>query len=250
MVDRHDLAAVITLFHPAFTRGTARLDGAAAQHARVRRVEKGDAVRLVNGAGDIGTGTIVAVARNDLTIDVERVERQPPPTPLEIVVPVADRDRMLLAAEKCVELRVTGWRPVYYARSRSVSPRGEGAKFREKVRARMQSALEQSGGAWLPVMLEEIEFMDVVRANGEGRRVLLDVSGEALELGEWREIGVVAAGPEGGLEPSEVAAAREHGWRVASLSVSTLRFETAIIAAAAVIRAAQLPRMVETQRSV
>ena len=52
--------SVLTLFAPAsFAAGASvRLDEDAAQHARVRRVRAGDVVRLLDGAGSIGTGTI------------------------------------------------------------------------------------------------------------------------------------------------------------------------------------------------
>jgi len=240
MVERNDRRRLITLFCPSFQVGQVRLDGAAAQHARVRRIERGDAVRLVNGVGDVAIGSAARLGKDGLTIDVEQIEQQPRPRALELVVPVADRDRMLLAAEKAVELQVTVWRPAYFARSRSVSPRGEGEKFQEKVRARMQSALEQSGGAWIPTALPEDELAAVIARVDARERVLLDVSGESLPAARWASVEALAVGPEGGLEEDEITSAREHGWRIATLGASTLRFETAIIAGAAVVRAAQL----------
>lgn len=240
MVERNDRGRVITLFWPSFQTGPVRLDGAAAQHARVRRVERGDAVHLVNGVGEIAKGSAVRLGKHDLTVEVEEIEEHPQPQALELLVPVADRDRMLLAAEKAVELQVTVWRPVYFARSRSVSPRGEGDSFREKVRARMHAALEQSGGAWMPTILEESAFDAAVDALSMPERVLLDASGEALAADTWARVSALAVGPEGGLEFDELHRARERGWRIATLGASTLRFETAIIAGAAVIRAAQI----------
>ena len=242
MVERDDRGRVITLFWPSFQEGRVRLHGAVVQHARVRRVELGDAVRLVDGVGDVADGSVVRLGKDDMAVDIERIAWRARPLPLELVVPVADRDRMLFAAEKAVELQATAWRPVYFARSRSVSPRGEGEKFREKVRARMQSALEQSGGAWLPTILDESEFQEVVAVDAVPERVLLDASGESLTAETWASVSILAIGPEGGLEDDEVRAAREHGWTVATLGASTLRFETAIIAGAAVVRAAQLHR--------
>jgi 16S rRNA (uracil1498-N3)-methyltransferase len=47
-------------------------------------------------------------------------------------------------------------------------------------------------------------------------------------------------GPEGGIEADELAFLEANGWRPARLASTTLRFETAGIAAIAVIRAAQL----------
>lgn len=231
---------MITLFWPAIHLGEIELDGGPAQHARVRRVEAGDPIRLVDGAGTVGRGSVESLTKHGMALRVQQVDQHPRPATLELVLPVADRDRMLLAAEKCVELQVTAWRPAYFARSRSVSPRGEGDKFHEKVRARMQSALEQSGGAWLPSMHPEAELHDVLGAVTVDERVLLDSSGTPLPLVDWQRAMAILIGPEGGLEDQEIEAARRAGWRSTTLGASTLRFETAIIAAAAVVRAAQL----------
>ena len=71
------------------------------------------------------------------------------------------------------------WRPVLWNRSRSVSPRGEGAAFAEKVQARMTSALVQSHSPWLPNVSAEA---GLERAIGDlpsdGTRLVLDVAGE------------------------------------------------------------------------
>lgn len=217
-----------------------RLDEAAAQHARVRRVRPGDAVQLLDGRGTVGRGQVTAIGRRDLTVAVAAVAEVASPVPLEVIVPVADRDRMLVAAEKCAELQVTAWRPARFARSRSVSHRGEGEKFRLKVAARMQGALEQSGNAWLPTIHEERDFADVLATiPTRWTRLLLDSSGTSLV--PHISIGPIAlaVGPEGGVEPQELERARSLGWVVASLGPGTMRFETAIIAAMAVVRTLQ-----------
>jgi len=231
---------MITLFRESVATGALQLDGQQAQHAHVRRIVEGDAIRLVDGAGRVALGVASSVRKGSLTVDIESVEEVPRPSALELLVPVADRDHMLLAAEKCVELQVTAWRPAFFARSRSVSPRGEGEKFREKVLARMRAALEQSGGAWLPTLLGESDLADALAGvPTQGTRVMLDARGTALPMGEWKRVAALAVGPEGGIEEAEVSLAREHGWTIASVGASTLRFETAIIAGAALVRAAQ-----------
>jgi 16S rRNA (uracil1498-N3)-methyltransferase len=108
----------------------------------------------------------------------------------------------------------------------------------------MRSALEQSGGAWMPILEEEMEAIDALRANTDRKRFLLDVGGDSLAGLAASVPTIISVGPEGGLEPQELAVAAESGWTFASVGTTTLRFETAIIAAAAVIRATQL-----TQRS-
>lgn len=242
MVERRDHSLVRLFGEPgSFAAGReVSLSGDAAHHARVRRVGRDDQVQLVDGEGQVASGRVAAIGKNAVTVAIDRVDLMPRPAPLEVMVPVADRERMLFAAEKCVELQVTAWRPVYFARSRSVSPRGEGAKFQEKVRARMRSALEQSGGAWMPILDKEMEATDALRAKTDRQRLLLEVGGEPLADLATSVPTIVAVGPEGGLEPGELAVAAESGWIFASLGTTTLRFETAIIAAAAVIRAMQL----------
>lgn len=242
MVERHHLS-VITLFcdEPFGAGAEVRLQGNAARHARVRRAARGDGVRLLDGKGRIATGLVVEIAKSALVVTVDALTEVPRPAPLDVIVPVADRDRMLMAAEKCTELQVTSWRPVYFVRSRSVTPRGEGPRFREKVRARMQSALEQSGGAWLPDVNDEMEASDAWGSlSPDYHRLLLTREGKPLAGLVTSGPVAFAVGPEGGLERSEIVAAEESGWVSASLGVSTLRFETAVVAGAAVIRATQL----------
>lgn len=235
--------SVLTLFTAeTFTVGAAfRLDAGAAHHVEVRRAKVGDRVRLLDGRGAVGRGSILDLKKGGVQVGVEAVENMPPPIPLEVVVPVADRERMLLAAEKCVELQVTVWRPAYFARSRSVGTRGEGDKFRQKVHARMQSALEQSGGGWLPIVQEEVDAARALESAGGFARFLLDAAGTPMLSQQFNGGGAaLAVGPEGGFERRELDTAAALGWTAASLGTTTLRFETAIIAGAAVIRAAQL----------
>jgi 16S rRNA (uracil1498-N3)-methyltransferase len=132
--------------------GVALLDEGAAHHVRVRRLAVGDAVRLTDGRGICGEGTIQRIAKSEVEVRVGEAERVPRAVDIQLFVPVADRDRMLWLAEKVTELGVAVWQPVVFARSRSVSPRGEGAAFREKVLARMRGALRPMGHvcSWMP----------------------------------------------------------------------------------------------------
>ena len=239
-MERHDRPAIVRLFWESLSEGEVRLDGPQAQHARVRRVQRGDGVQLVDGRGASASGRVL-MAGNALLVAVERIDSVPRPTLLEIIVPVADRDHMLIAAEKSVELQVTGWRPAYFARSKSVSSRGDGEKFRAKLRARMQSALEQSGAAWMPDLHEEVAFEAAMSGvSGNWQRFLLDAEGSPMAPLVRNGPVALAVGPEGGVEREEVLAAERLGWRPVSIARSTLRFETAVIAGAAIVRGVQL----------
>jgi len=240
-VERRGSAGVATFFvdgTPAVGTGMALSDDAV-KHARVRRLAAADPVRLTDGRGTLAYGTLRKLDHRVGEVDVQACELVDRPAPLALLVPVADRDRMLWLAEKAAELAVTDWRPVMYARSRSVSPRGEGPAFARKLATRMRSALEQSGGAWLPAMHAAQSLDEAIAACEASRGFVLDAGGAPLPSFAPFDATAIAVGPEGGLEPVELDLLLSRGWRAASLGGTTLRFETAGIAAAAIVRAAQ-----------
>jgi len=244
-VERDDRPAVATFFADApLVRGArVSLSDAAAHHARVKRLEIGDAVRLTEGRGTIGLGTLVELRKNlgeVLIKDLQSVRSQPP---IHLRVPIGDRDRMLWLAEKAAELGVTTWQGIRFRRSMSVSPRGEGPAFAEKIRARMISALEQSGGAWLPEILPDAAIGSIAVPAARAERILLDALGDPPAIDARLPGGaepMILFGPEGGVEPDERDALVSDGWRLTRLASTTLRFETAGIAAVAVVRAVQM----------
>lgn len=243
-MERHDRSPLATfLADRAPAPGqTAVLGADAAHHARVKRLAVGDAVQLTDGAGTMGTGEISAVGRDTLTVRVAAATFVPRPAPIHLRAPIADRDRMLWLAEKATELGIASWQAIRFRRSMSVSPRGEGLAFAAKVRARMRSALEQSGGAWLPDVLPDAPLESLTLREGEAG-LLLDASG--APIGGLVRAGndsatVVLVGPEGGVEDTERDALVRGGWLLARLAETTLRFETAAVAAIAVARAITL----------
>lgn len=210
----------------------------AAHHMRVRRLEPGAPVRIVNGSGATGAGRLVRIAKSHATVDVERVERCEPLPDVHLIVPIADRDRMLWLAEKATELGITSWRPVLWRRSRSVSPRGEGPTFAEKVRARMAAALTQSENAWMPTTYPDAApERAIAAAPSAGARWVLDSDGEAVASTAADAPVTLAVGPEGGFERDERDALVGAGFRPVALAGHVLRFETAAIAGIAVARA-------------
>jgi 16S rRNA (uracil1498-N3)-methyltransferase len=249
-VEHDDRSAVATFVGaaPLASGGVATLGEGPAHHARVKRLALGDAVRVTDGAGRVGGGVVRMMRQSSLEIALDRVVEVPRQPAIHLRVPSGDRDRMLWLAEKVAELGVSSWQVVRFRRSASVSPRGEGLHFAEKVRARMIGALEQSGGAWLPELLPDARLDDIAYGGGDGvsdLRILLDAGGEPLAslVGlDAPRTPVILFGPEGGVEAPEREMLVAAGWRAARLAATTLRFETAGIAAVAVVRAAQMLR--------
>lgn len=237
--DPSGLAVFVTDDAPV-SGATAVLGDDAAHHMRVRRLDVGTVVGLRDGAGHVATGTLVRLAKHSAQVEVTSVTVVPPPRPVHLLVPVADRDRMLWLAEKAAEMACTSWRPVLWRRSRSVSPRGEGVTFLAKVQARMRSALGQSHGAWLPQLFPEATPDRAALAAPEGTRLMLDAGGvPMIGAGAPALEGTItlAVGPEGGFEPDEREALIAAGFVAVSLGRTILRFETAAVVALGIARA-------------
>ena len=212
-------------------------------HLRARRLGDGDPVQLTNGEGQLAAGSIRARGKRDLELAVSSVQNVARQSAIHLRAPVADRDRMLWLAEKSTELEVASWQGIRFRRSASVTQRGEGPGFATKLHARMVSALEQSGGAWLPSILPDGDLESLTQE--ASLRVVMDAGGEPLlsVIGQSTADGIILlVGPEGGIEDEERALLEHAGWRRASLGASTLRLETAAVAAIAVARAAQCSR--------
>ena len=210
----------------------------AAHHMRVRRMAPSERIRLTDGAGSVGSGVLVRITKTQAAVQVEQVDQIDPLPEIHLLVPIADRERMLWLSEKSAELGATTWRPVLWRRSRSVTPRGEGTAFQAKIRARMIAALEQSGGAWLPTVYPDAPVDRAMAATPAGTRLLLDPEGQPMLETHPAAPLTIAIGPEGGLDDSERAALLEAGFTPVTIAASILRFETAAIAGLAIARAA------------
>jgi 16S rRNA (uracil1498-N3)-methyltransferase len=239
LVEPTDRATVATFFSSEgfVAGGTVTLSEEAAHHIRVARVAVGERVALRDGAGKAAVGTLVKVSRSSALVDVMETSEMSRPAPIHLLAPVADRDRMLWLAEKVTELGVTSWRPLVWRRSKSVSPRGEGPTFQAKVRARMTSALIQSGGGWLPDIFPESTIERAVAAAPLGTRLILARDGEPIVGVPMKTPITIALGPEGGMEPAERDAFIGAAFLPVKLGESTLRFETAGVAAVAIAAA-------------
>lgn len=248
MVERTVKPPVATfLSHEKFVAGASvTLSDEEMNHIRALRLSAGATVALRDGAGNGAEGVLVRIAKNAAVVEISSALEFPQLPPVHLLAPIADRERMLALGEKATELGVTSWRPVLWKRSRSVSPRGEGPTFQQKLRARMTAALLQSRGGWLPEIFPEATVDLAIAASPQGTRLILDSdelegsngSGPVQPLTSFSLNGpvVIALGPEGGVEQAEREQFLNAGFQRASLGPYVLRFETAGIAALAMVR--------------
>ncbi|MGH8311374.1 MAG: RsmE family RNA methyltransferase, partial [Steroidobacteraceae bacterium] len=205
---------------------------------RARRLSLGNEVRVLDGIGHRSRGIVTKLGNSSASIEITEVLAYLPLPSVHLLVPIADRDRMLWLGEKAAELGATSWRPVLWRRSRSVKPRGEGMTFQGRLRARMISALEQSAGAWLPQLHPDAPLERALAALPLSVCLVLDPTADTsiAALSGIAAPVTIAIGPEGGLEPAELATLVAAHFQQVRLGGNILRFETAALAALAIVR--------------
>lgn len=208
-------------------------------HLRVRRAAEGERVRALDGAGTIAEGVLLRVG-GDFAVRVERVQVVPAPPRFALVVGAGDKERFGWLAEKSAELGVTELLPLKAERTRSVA-----AGIREgqvlALQRRARQAIKQSGAGWAPRVGAPVDVKFAAAQGDPEYRWLADATGEKPPELPPNVPLVVVVGPEGGLIPAEREVFLAAGFRRVRLAPDLLRFETAALAAAAVV-ASQRPR--------
>ena len=215
------------------------LDPEEQHHLKVRRAKEGERVRVLDGEGGVAEGRLLA-ARDGFEVAVEALRRVPPPPGFILVVGAGDKERFGWLAEKAAELGVTDLVPLKTERTRSVA-----AGIREghvlALQRRARQAIKQSRAAWAPrVHPPESPAQAAERGKGP-RRWLADARAESPPSVPPDEAITVVVGPEGGLIDSERLVFLAAEFAPVRLAPDLLRFETAALAAAAVV-ASQRPR--------
>jgi 16S rRNA (uracil1498-N3)-methyltransferase len=228
------LQAGLTLDLPA---GTAR-------HVQVLRLQPGARITLFNGEGGEWEATITHMGRSDVGVRVDThaaLEREATRA-VTLAVGMPANERMDWLAEKATELGVHRIQPLHTAHS-VLRLSGERA---QKKQAHWQSvavaACEQCGRNRVPAVAPVADLAPWLKqASGDAGQPLLrcvlslapgtQPLADVLAGATLRTPVVFLSGPEGGLSPSEDAAARAAGFVPVTLGPRTLRAETAALAA-------------------
>ncbi|MBN9120782.1 MAG: 16S rRNA (uracil(1498)-N(3))-methyltransferase [Planctomycetes bacterium] len=214
--------------------GEYALTGPEAHHlATVRRFAPGDRIFLFNGDGNEYPCEVLSVGKRAVALSVF-----PPVSadrelgfPLVVASALPKGDRTDFLIEKLTELGATRFVPLLTARA-VVQPKVSAV---EKLSRAVIEASKQCGRNRLMTIDPPQSWAAfVARADLPAARVVLHTGPDLPKVSASGGC-AVAAGPEGGFTPEEVARARESGWTAASLGPRVLRVETAAIAAAAVL---------------
>jgi 16S rRNA (uracil1498-N3)-methyltransferase len=203
------------------------------------RLGRGDTVTATDGGGRLieaeieGTGGKLVVAR---VIRIE--ETAPPDITLALFQGIVRPRRMELVIEKCVELGLNAFSPVFTERSMERDAVGRLERWNKIA----LEAMKQSLRVYATEVRPPVSFGDALREVAGLDRVLVaheQAAGDALREGDLDmgrgSVGLFV-GPEGGFSNAEIEALRERGARTFGLGEARLKSETAAIAAVAIIR--------------
>ncbi len=209
-------------------RDTVEVEGADYRHLfRARRLKVGDRVRLVDGRGGARSSIVAGVKAGRARLDIEG----PAPTfepvrRLTLFVSVVRPERAVWLVEKATELGVRELQ--WFVSERTTRSFSERAVARQQRVAK--SALEQSGGAWLPRIGAPVALEEA----GVGAGAVVLHPGAATPLAAVGGARILVVGPEGGFSEGEIEWFLGRGATLADLGPRVLRTETAAVAALAV----------------
>lgn len=211
-----------------------------ATHAlRVLRLKAGDAINLMDGAGNFYQAEVTLATNKRCLYEIREVLPQKPAWRGKVhlaIAPTKMMDRIEWMAEKATEI---GFDELSFLN----------CKFSERKTLRTDridkivvSAVKQSHKAWKPLVNDLVAFKEFVSTPRSGRKFICHCYEEVEKLDFFEELQkedgdnpdvTVLVGPEGDFSIDEVQMALAHGYESVSLGTSRLRTETAGLMAVA-----------------
>lgn len=239
-------------FHlpPHECRGPAlTLAGPEAHHAlRVLRVQTGERITLLDGAGSVLDCLVAAHTRDDLSLEVIRRQTAPPPPCAITLLQALPKGKIIEAViQKATELGVARIVPLLSERVLTQLDPHTAQTKADKWQHIAIEATKQSGNPWLPKVETPLTPADFL-ARGEKFDLPLVACLEAgsrhprawfdlfrHEHGRTPATVAVWIGPEGDFTPEEYRAIQASGARPMTLGQLVLRVETAATCALSVV---------------
>ena len=221
------------------------LDGPEARHAvTVKRLGVGERLDIADGAGKRLSGTVAAVAPNELTVECSGLSAEPrPEVRLVLVQALAKGDRDELAAETATELGIDAVIPWQAERSIVRWKAERAAKAHAKWQSVVTAAAKQARRAWIPEVRSAVDGAGLQAAVAAADlavilhedavrplRQVLEAWQAARPAGDGADGGrevLLIVGPEGGISPREVTRLCDAGAVTALLGHHVLRSSTA-----------------------
>ena len=215
------------------------LTGANAEHAKVLRLKNGENVLVCDGNGKECICTVSDVSAGQISLVVQHRQESQTEARVRVSVYMAfpKGDKLEHVIQKATELGAC--EIVAFPSSRCVSRPDEKSlkKKLERWQKIAASAAEQSGRGFIPQVLVLSSYQEALNRASQADLPILFYENEkattlkmALESKSYETVSLLT-GPEGGLDPREVASAKEAGLHICTLGNRILRCETAPLCA-------------------
>ncbi|WP_308389872.1 16S rRNA (uracil(1498)-N(3))-methyltransferase [Acidithiobacillus sp. AMEEHan] len=209
---------------------------------RVLRARRGQELTLFTGDGHEYRATLTGVAGKAALLAVEEGILRDTASPLAVTlaVPVLRGERWDWLLQKATELGVARIQPLHsrYCQVPLVETQGE--KRRKRWQEILIAAAEQSQATRLPALAPALSLADYLQQSHAPTCLVLDSTAQeglnSMSGPHATEVELLT-GPEGGLAPEELQAARDRGFLLRRCGPRILRAETAPIAALAILQA-------------
>lgn len=194
---------------------------------RVLRKSAGDTIQITNGKGCCFTGELINSDEKKCQIRVINAVKNEKHWPYYLhiaIAPTKMNDRMEWFIEKATEIGVDEITPLICSRSERKE-----IKTDRLVKVAV-SAMKQSLKCTLPKINEAIPFVNFIKKNTEGIKLIAhceESNKTELNKLEKKEKYTALIGPEGDFTTSEIDLALQHKFIPLSLGKSRLRTETA-----------------------
>ena len=211
---------------------------------KVLRLQPGDRVELLDGAGGVYQGVVTRLDRRVQLVVEKTLRMESQGKNLRVYQGILKGEKMDTVVQKCTELGVTSFAPNESSRCQGrLSVQQRRKKFARWQRIGLNACKQCLRSR--PMQLDmPAAFRDVIsRSDGHPEEVRLlfwedenDVHLHNIpDLGKQLSVGLLL-GPEGGLTVQEVAMAKDQGFIAVSLGQRILRAETAALAAVSIVQ--------------
>jgi 16S rRNA (uracil1498-N3)-methyltransferase len=223
------------------------IEGEQARHAvRVRRMEPGEPLTLMDGEGRMAQAMVQGSDKNGpqhswrLLVGITQHHQHPRPNPaVHVLCPAPKGDLVESMIDELSQVGAASWRPLETQRSEREPRPGK----LDRLTRIAHEAAKQCGRPWFLDLEPAISFDEAISLPGA---VMADAGGlPAIRVyadapaGTWSRGIHVLVGPEGGFSDHERAKARDAGLATVGLGPHVLRIGTAaVVAASAFVTAA------------
>jgi 16S rRNA (uracil1498-N3)-methyltransferase len=217
-------------------------DGEAHHAARVLRVQPGERVTVLDGAGGEFHCEVGAVTKREVPLRVlEKKVHSAPPWQITLLLAVPKGKIIESIIEKATELGARRILPLLTQRVTTRLEEDDAAEKSAKWQHVAIEAIKQCGAAWLPKVERPLALRDALARDerfdlalvgalqGEARHPREFFRAYELQRGARPRSVAIWIGPEGDFTPEELAAIQDVGAKPITLGPLVLRVETAAI---------------------